>query len=130
MPWRRKLTQDLARGALTRRTHGVPWPALIARNVRRADSTPRHDHPRGGIPMAGLFDRRGFIKGAGAAAGAIVAAPLISRTRAADAAERLVVAVGQWGIETPFAWRTTQSEKPLWDCIYDPLITRDAKTFE
>ena len=80
--------------------------------------------------MAGLFDRRGFIKGAGAAAGAIAAAPLISRTRAADAAERLVVAVGQWGIETPFAWRTVQSEKPLWDCIYDPLIMRDAKTFE
>ena len=35
--------------------------------------------------MAGLFDRRGFIKGAGAAVGAIAAAPLISRTRAADA---------------------------------------------
>ncbi len=39
------------------------------------------------------------------------------------------MAVGQWGIETPFAWRSSQSEKTLWDCVYDPLIQRDAKTF-
>jgi len=45
-------------------------------------------------------------------------------------ADRLVVAVGQWGIETPFAWRSSQSEKTLWDVIYDPLIMRDPKTFE
>jgi peptide/nickel transport system substrate-binding protein len=44
--------------------------------------------------------------------------------------DRLVVAVGQWGTETPFAWRHTQAEKPLWDPVYDPLIQRDAKTFE
>ena len=40
------------------------------------------------------------------------------------------MAVGQWGIETPFAWRSSQSEKTLWDCMYDPLIMRDPKTFE
>jgi len=59
-------------------------------------------------------------------------APLIESTRPARAAagDRLVVAVGQWGTETPFAWRTVQAEKPLWDCIYDPLIQRDPKTFE
>src|SRR5437868_5781031 len=44
--------------------------------------------------------------------------------------DRLVVAVGQWGIETPFAWRSSQSEKTLWDVMYDPLIMRDPKTFE
>jgi peptide/nickel transport system substrate-binding protein len=44
--------------------------------------------------------------------------------------DRLVVAVGQWGIETPFAWRASQSEKTLWDVMYDPLIMRDPKTFE
>ena len=38
--------------------------------------------------------------------------------------------MGQWGIETPFAWRSSQSEKTLWDCVYDPLIMRDPKTFE
>jgi ABC-type transport system substrate-binding protein len=38
--------------------------------------------------------------------------------------------VGQWGIETPLAWRTVQAEKPLWDCVYDALIARDPKTFE
>ena len=37
---------------------------------------------------------------------------------------------GSWGIETPFAWRHVQAEKPLWDCVYDPLIMRDPKTFE
>src|SRR5207245_2907455 len=45
------------------------------------------------------------------------------------AGDRLVVAVGQWGIETPFAWRSSQSEKTLWDCMHDPLIMRDPKTF-
>ena len=52
----------------------------------------------------------------------------VRRVRRA-AGERLVVAVGQWGIETPFAWRTSQSEKCLWDQAYDSLITRDPKTF-
>jgi peptide/nickel transport system substrate-binding protein len=41
-----------------------------------------------------------------------------------------VVAVGQWGIETPLAWRGVQAEKPLWDCVYDPLILRDPRTWE
>ncbi|MCC7105792.1 MAG: ABC transporter substrate-binding protein [Chloroflexi bacterium] len=44
--------------------------------------------------------------------------------------DKLVVAVGQWGIETPWAWRASQSEKNLWDHMYDPLIMRDAKTFQ
>ncbi len=44
--------------------------------------------------------------------------------------DRLVVAVGQWGIETPLAWRSSQSEKTLWDCVYDSLITRDPETFQ
>jgi peptide/nickel transport system substrate-binding protein len=43
--------------------------------------------------------------------------------------DRLVVAVGQWGTETPFVWRHTQAEKPLWDPVYDPLIQRDAKEY-
>jgi len=33
------------------------------------------------------------------------------------------------GTETPFAWRTVQAEKPLWDCVYDALIMRDSTTF-
>src|SRR5574341_2537798 len=80
--------------------------------------------------MARTIDRRAFLQRAGAAAAAAVAAPLIPSSRAVAAAERLVVAVGQWGTETPFAWRSVQAEKPLWDCVYDALIMRDAKTFE
>src|SRR5206468_8921357 len=82
--------------------------------------------------MARSLNRRAFLKRAGAATAAVMGAPLISSTRPARAAagDRLVVAVGQWGTETPFAWRTVQAEKPLWDCIYDPLIQRDPKTFE
>jgi len=75
------------------------------------------------------IERRAFLKGASATA-VIASAPLVGPTRAAAAGERLVVAVGQWGIETPFAWRSIQSEKNLWDCAYDPLIMRDPKTFE
>ena len=51
-------------------------------------------------------------------------------TRAAAQSERLVVAVGQWGIETPLPGARYQSEKTLWDCLYDPLIMRDPKTFQ
>jgi peptide/nickel transport system substrate-binding protein len=80
--------------------------------------------------MAGSIDRRGFLKRTGAVTVVAMAGPLVRSSRAAAQGDRLVVAVGQWGIETPFAWRSVQSEKPLWDCIYDPLITRDAKTFE
>src|SRR6266478_6094173 len=76
--------------------------------------------------MSQPMNRRGFLKALGV--GAIVlssAAP----ARAAAQGDRLVVAVGQWGIETPFAWRSSQSEKTLWECVYDPLIMRDPKTF-
>ncbi len=80
--------------------------------------------------MAGSIDRRAFLRRAGTAATALMGAPLIASSRAAAAGDRLVVAVGQWGIETPFAWRSSQSEKTLWDCVYDPLIMRDPRTFE
>src|SRR5213594_1193967 len=79
--------------------------------------------------MTASIDRRAFLKRAGAATVALSTAPLAAR-RAAAASDRLVVAVGQWGTETPFAWRSVQAEKPLWDCVYDPLIARDPKTFE
>ena len=75
------------------------------------------------------IDRRTFLKRAGTtAAVALVGAPLLAPSRV-GAGDRLVVAVGQWGIETPFAWRSSQSEKTLWDCMHDPLIMRDPKTF-
>ena len=80
--------------------------------------------------MSRTLDRRSFLKRSGAAAVAIVGAALVGAPRAVAAGDRLVIAVGQWGIETPFAWRTVQSEKPLWDCLYDPLIQRDSKTWE
>jgi peptide/nickel transport system substrate-binding protein len=81
--------------------------------------------------MTQSIDRRSFLRRAGAAAAAtVMAAPLMRPGRATAAADRLVVAVGQWGTETPFAWRSSQSEKCLWDCVYDPLITRDPRTFE
>ena len=80
--------------------------------------------------MAGSINRRAFLKRAGTAAAAVMGAPLVTSSRATAAGDRLVVAVGQWGTETPFAWRTVQAEKPLWDCVYDSLIMRDPKTFE
>ncbi len=79
--------------------------------------------------MAGSIDRRAFLKHTGMAA-AVMGVPLLPSSRAAAQSNRLVVAVGSWGIETPLAWRSVQAEKPLWDCIYDPLIMRDPKTFE
>lgn len=79
--------------------------------------------------MSRSIDRRTFLRGAAATAG-VLSAPLVTGTRAAASNDRLVVAVGSWGTETPFAWRTVQGEKPLWDCMYDSLIMRDAKTFE
>jgi ABC-type transport system substrate-binding protein len=75
------------------------------------------------------IDRRTFLRRATGAAGALLAAPLLTG-RAAAQGDRLVVALGQWGTETPFAWRSVQAEKPLWDCVYDPLIMRDPKTWE
>jgi peptide/nickel transport system substrate-binding protein len=80
--------------------------------------------------MTASIDRRAFLRGAGTAAVALVGAPLVITSRAGAAADRLVVAVPSWGTETPFAWRTVQGEKPLWDCMYDSLIMRDPKTFE
>ncbi|OLC17927.1 MAG: hypothetical protein AUH29_00485 [Candidatus Rokubacteria bacterium 13_1_40CM_69_27] len=80
--------------------------------------------------MAGSIDRRAFLRLGGTAAAALTGATLIGTNRAAAAGDRLVVAVGQWGTETPFAWRSVQAEKPLWDCVYDPLIVRDVKTWE
>ena len=79
--------------------------------------------------MPTSIDRRTFLKRAGTtAAVALVGGPLLAPSRV-GAGDRLVVAVGQWGIETPFAWRSSQSEKTLWDCMHDPLIMRDPKTF-
>src|SRR5262245_5148322 len=98
----------------------------------------RAGRPRGGAPahtqregrgMGGSIDRRTFLGRAGAAAAAVGAAPRVKTSRAAAQSNRLVVAVGQWGIETPFAWRSSQSEKTLWESVYDSLITRDPKTF-
>ena len=80
--------------------------------------------------MAQSINRRAFLKGASTSAAALMGGPFISPSRAGAAGDRLVVAVGQWGIETPFAWRSSQSEKTLWDCMHDPLIMRDPKTFE
>jgi peptide/nickel transport system substrate-binding protein len=88
-----------------------------------------HLHSRRTTAMPRSIDRRTFLKRAGMASAALVGTPLVI-SRATAAGDRLVVAVGQWGIETPFAWRSVQAEKPLWDCVYDPLITRDAKSFE
>jgi hypothetical protein len=76
--------------------------------------------------MSCLIRRRVFLKTVGAGTLAMLGA--VPAGSAAQG-ERLVVAVGQWGIETPFAWRSSQSEKTLWDCVYDPLIMRDPKTF-
>ena len=79
--------------------------------------------------MHGSIDRRAFLRRTGTVAVALMGAPFVTTSRARAAGDRLVVAVGQWGIETPFAWRSSQSEKTLWDCVYDPLIQRDPKTF-
>ena len=79
--------------------------------------------------MSSSVDRRTFLKRTGATTLALLGTPLLT-SRAAAQADRLVVAIGQWGTETPFAWRSVQAEKPLWDCAYDPLILRDPKTWE
>ena len=79
--------------------------------------------------MGSSLDRRTFLRQATTAAAAAVAGPLVVTSLASAQSDKLVVAVGQWGIETPFAWRSSQSEKTLWECVYDPLIMRDPKTF-
>ncbi len=80
--------------------------------------------------MAGPIDRRAFLGRAGVLAASTMAGQGLAPSRAAAQSDRLVVAIGQWGTETPFAWRSVQAEKPLWDCMYDPLILRDVKTWE
>jgi peptide/nickel transport system substrate-binding protein len=80
--------------------------------------------------MAEPIDRRRFLTRAARTGVALASAPLVAPARVGAAGDRVVVAVGQWGTETPFAWRHVQAEKPLWDCIYDPLIHRDPKTWE
>src|SRR2546425_9922976 len=66
------------------------------------------------------MDRRAFLKRSGTATAVAMAGPLVVTSRGAAQTDRLVVAVGQWGIETPLAWRGVQAEKPLWDCVFDP----------
>lgn len=77
--------------------------------------------------MAHPITRRQFLRTAGAGAAITLA---LGRSSAVAQGNRLVAAVGQWGTETPFAWRTSQAEKPLWDCMHDPLIMRDPRTFQ
>ncbi len=72
---------------------------------------------------------QGLVVGTVVLISALCALTVIPRALHAQT-DRLVVAVGQWGIETPFAWRSSQSEKTLWDVVYDPLIMRDPKTLE
>src|SRR6266542_1631638 len=80
--------------------------------------------------MAGPIDRRAFLGRAGVLAASTMAGQGLAPSRAAAQSDRLVVAIGQWGTETPFAGRSVQAEKPLCDCMYDPLILRDVKTWE
>src|SRR5262245_21724374 len=80
--------------------------------------------------MAQSYGCPAVLRGASTTAALLAGSPPLAASRASGADRRLVVAVGQWGIETPFAWRSSQSEKTLWDCMYDPLIMRDPKTFE
>jgi peptide/nickel transport system substrate-binding protein len=79
--------------------------------------------------MTRAVDRRTYLKRTAATTVALLGTPLLP-SRALAQSDRLVVAIGQWGTETPFAWRSVQAEKPLWDCVYDPLIMRDPKTWE
>jgi peptide/nickel transport system substrate-binding protein len=79
--------------------------------------------------MSGRIDRRTFLHRTGAVGILVASAPLVPASRVSAAGDRLVVAVGQWGTETPLPWRNTQAEKPLWDHVYDPLIMRNPKTF-
>jgi hypothetical protein len=78
--------------------------------------------------MSRSIDRRTFLKASTTTAVALLGGSLVP-SRSAAQSDKLVVAVGQWGLETPFAWRSSQSEKTLWECVYDSLITRDPKTF-
>src|SRR4029450_1910662 len=122
------------------RKPALDWRTLHPRVTIPADSTGRSGHrdsttkvpclTEEATPMAQSIHRRAFLKGASTTAAVLAGAPLLAASRASGADDGLVIAVGQWGIETPFAWRSSQSEKTLWDCVYDPLIMRDPKTFE
>ena len=79
--------------------------------------------------MPVVIARRTFMRRTASAAAALMAAPLLTPSRAAAQTDRLVVALGQWGTETSLPWRNTQAEKPLWDHVFDPLIQRDVRTF-
>src|SRR5262245_18309021 len=103
-----------------------PYPT-VNRSVSPARGQSSSERPGRRHRMLPSMNRRRFLQALGA--GALVLSRAIP-ARAAAQGDRLVVAVGQWGIETPFAWRSSQSEKTLWDCLYDPLIMRDPKTFE
>src|ERR1043166_3596985 len=75
---------------------------------------PSHPFAPEDIAMPTSIDRRTFLKGAGTtAAVALVGGPLLAPSRV-GAGDRLVVAVGQWGIETPFSLRSRPSGKTLW----------------
>src|ERR1700741_2315754 len=78
--------------------------------------------------MSRAIDRRRFLQASTTTALALRGGAF-GPTGAAAPTERLVVPVGQGGLDPPLAWRSSQSEKTLWDCVYDPLLMRDPKTF-
>jgi len=52
--------------------------------------------------MTSAIDRRTFLRQATTAAAAAAAGPLVLTSRSAAQTDKLVAAVGQWGIETPW----------------------------
>src|SRR3989442_12650535 len=68
------------------------------------------------------IDRRTFLARAGTTAlVSLAGAPLLAPSRA-GAGDRLVVAVGQWGSETPISRRSRQSEKNPSGCRAGPSM--------
>src|SRR4030095_16826951 len=78
--------------------------------------------------MARAIDRRTFLKASTTTAVALLGAPLLP-SRSAAHSDKLVVAVGPWGLEPPVAWLSSKSERTPWESVYGSLITRDPKTF-
>jgi len=72
--------------------------------------------------MSGSIDRRTFLKGTSAAA-ALLAAPRLT-ARAAAQGDRLVVAVGQWGTETP-GWERVIHSKGAFNLLLDGAYDED-----
>src|SRR4029453_18106199 len=103
---------------------GVPAWAKGGETRPTAEPTPTTE----GMTMRHAIDRRTFLK-AGTTTAAALLGGALRPSRSAAQSDKLGVAVGQWGLETPFAWRSSQSEKTLWESVYDSLITRDPKTF-